>query len=90
MQGTPDYYGDDVDGEGDGWVFQMERATELYSMDEEREAKIIAWRATCFERAGLTPFDSTVLALRRDVDRAEVERLADAGASSAQVLAILT
>lgn len=61
----------------------------IYNIDDEREAAIVAWRLTCLEAAGMEPLDASALAVRRDVDRVDVERLLDAGASSEQALGIL-
>lgn len=61
-----------------------------YNIDDEREARIVAWRLRCLEAAGMEPLDASVVALRRDVDRVDVERMLEAGASSAQARAIVT
>lgn len=59
-----------------------------YNIDDEREAAIVAWRLRCLEAAGMEPLDASVLAMRRDIDRVEVERALKAGASSAQARGI--
>jgi hypothetical protein len=59
-----------------------------YNMADEREAAIVRWRLRCFEGAGVEPLGASALALRRDIDRADVERLLQGGASSAEVCAI--
>jgi cytochrome c-type biogenesis protein CcmH/NrfF len=59
-----------------------------YNIDDEREAAIVAWRLRCLEAAGLEPLDASALAVRRDIDRVDVENLLRAGASSAQVRGI--
>jgi hypothetical protein len=65
------------------------RSPDAMTYDPELDARIVSWRARCFERLGLQPLHVTVLAIRRDVDRHTVERLVDLGADSGQVAGIL-
>jgi hypothetical protein len=58
--------------------------------DADYDAKIIQWRAECFEKLGFATFSAHELAIRRDVDREQVERLLKAGARHAHVLEIVT
>lgn len=57
--------------------------------DPNRDADIIRWRARCFLAAGLEPLHVAALAVRRDVDRELVERMAKQGCSSALILGAL-
>lgn len=66
----------------------MTDAPTFYNVHEPRESAIVVWRARCFEEAGLGYDDAWALAKRRDVDRADVERVLRAGASSAEARAI--
>lgn len=63
--------------------------TPTYNLDNERDAKIVAWRLSCLERAGLPLLDASAIALRRDIDREHVERMLGAGATPTQVRAIV-
>jgi hypothetical protein len=73
-------------GEGEEYVLTASTAR---TYDAEHDAAIIAWRVECFERLGLEPLHVGALAVRRDIDRTDVEQLVDAGATSAQVGALL-
>ena len=73
-------------GTGEGEEYDLRSPDELlYNLESEKDAKIVAWRVRCFERAGMTDLDATILALRRNVDRVDVERALKGGASSSQV-----
>ena len=73
-------------GEGDEYDLRGD-ASRTY--DAERDKKIIDWRASCFVRRGFTKLEADALAIRRDVDRQYVEDLLDAGATHAEVRAIV-
>lgn len=75
-------------GEGEEYALRSE-VTPTYNLDDAREARIVDWRVTCFEGLGFSPARAGALAMRRDVDRIEVERMAAAGASDEQVCLIL-
>lgn len=57
--------------------------------DLEHDAKIIDWRVMCFLELGFDVLNAGVLAVRRDVDREEVERLINGGATPEQATEIL-
>jgi hypothetical protein len=61
--------------------------TRLYNVKED--AKIVNWREHCFLKAGFTQFAARTLAIRRDIDRVEVERMVAAGAEHVRVMAIV-
>jgi hypothetical protein len=71
----------DVEGE----EYELRRPGDARLYDTEVDAKIIAWRAECFVRLGFTPLAARALAMRRDVDREQVERLLKLGATRRQV-----
>lgn len=58
--------------------------------DVGTDLNIVVWRVGCFECAGFDHGDAMILAVRRDVDRDEVERLLTKGATHGQVLALVT
>lgn len=62
-------------------------AANLY--DAENDAKIVGWRVECFEWMGFFHEHALAFAFRRDVDRAHVERLLNAGATHAQVVGLV-
>lgn len=70
-------------GEGEEYTLAATPAR-FYSM--EHDAKIVVWRAECFERAGLSSLHAQALAVCRDVDRVVVENMLKAGRTSAQIL----
>jgi hypothetical protein len=70
-------------GEGDEYELRGD-APRIYSL--EHDAKIVGWRAECFEGAGLTPLQAQALAVRRDVDRVVVENMLKAGRTGAQII----
>lgn len=57
--------------------------------DAVHDHKIVAWRELCFIKKGLELVHASALAMRRDIDRVDVERLADEGATSARIAEIL-
>jgi hypothetical protein len=61
----------------------------LYNLDEPRDAKLVAWRLSCFEAAGIDELTASSLALHRDIDRVKVEAMVKDGATSADLRAIL-
>lgn len=73
-------------GQGEEYVRNPD-AQRLY--DVENDATIIGWRADCFGKLGIEPMHANALAVRRDIDRTEVERLAQAGCPSSTISAIL-
>lgn len=71
---------------GQGEEYELRACDEpTYNLNDERESKIVGWRWECFENAGMTNLDAGVLAVRRDVDREQVERMLREGATSTQV-----
>lgn len=83
-QGTPQ-----VDDLGKGEEYEL-RSPDVSLYDLHVDAKTVGWRAECFEGRGFSPGAAMMLALRRDVDRAHVERLLDQGATHLQVMELLT
>lgn len=78
-------YGADLDGE----EYELRSPGDpTYNVAEERDARIIEWRTRCFKGLGFTELNAAALAVRRDVDRARVERMLGAGASHVQVMAV--
>lgn len=78
---------DDRDlGQGEEYELRTE-PDRLY--DLEHDAKIIDWRVQCFLELGFDVLYAGVLAVRRDVDREEVERLIAAGANPELAVQIL-
>ena len=73
-------------GEGDEYELRGD-ASRTY--DVKRDVKIVEWRAKCFREYGFTQLEADALAVRRDVDRELVEDLLSAGATHAQVRAIV-
>lgn len=65
------------------------RTVDVLLYDPEADKKIVDWRATCFIGYGLDELHANALALRRDIDREDVRRLTEEGASSEQVSLIL-
>lgn len=51
----------------------------------EGDGKLVAWRVLCFLDLGFDELGATALAIRKDVDRDEVQRLVRAGAAPSQV-----
>lgn len=74
-------------GEGEEYVLRAPTAEPLY--DPDADAKIVAWRLTSFEDLGFDALYASTLALRRDVDREQVERMIQAGATPDQVREIV-
>jgi len=72
---------------GQGEEYQYGDGRPVY--DHEHDAKVIKWRADCFRRAGLDPLHAEALAVRRDVDRILVERMAAQGCPSHIISATL-
>lgn len=66
------------------WYELRPAGDRLYSMASDM--RVIGWRVECFEAKGFDHVDALALALRRDVDRVEVERLVDDGATHRQVM----
>jgi hypothetical protein len=60
-----------------------------YSVEEPRDAELITWRLECFTRVGVDELTASSLAVRRDIDRARVERMVEGGATSSDLRAIL-
>lgn len=77
-------------GEGEEYVLRSPDGPPIYNGDEPREAAIVAWRLECFLSLGFRATVAFLLAQRRDVDRAQVERMVGTGASHAQVFLIVT
>ena len=75
-------------GEGEEYELRVNDAP-TYNVDEPREAKLVAWRLECFERAGVDALTASSLAVRRDIDRERVTSMAEAGATGPQLRAIL-
>jgi len=73
-------------GEGDEYELRP-NTPRLYTV--AHDAKIVKWRVECFEGLGFGMGQAMKLALRRDVDRADVERWVKNGASHEHVMAIL-
>lgn len=57
----------------------------LYNANDPKEAAIIGFRSERFESYGFSPSDALLMAIRRDVDRAQVESMVKRGATHAQV-----
>lgn len=76
-------------GNAEEW-YELRAPAEERVYDAHHDAKLIDWRMLCFLRAGLEHLHASALAIRRDVDREEVERLLNGGATPAQVLEIVT
>lgn len=68
-------------GQGEEYDLRLAEAR-LY--DPDADERIVFWRSACFLERGFQYADALALALRRDVDRAEVEALLDAGATHDQ------
>ena len=75
-------------GEGEEYVLRAPGDL-TYDVASPYDAKVIGWRAECFERAGLDALDATALAVRRDVDRERVLKLLAAGCSKDLVVEIM-
>lgn len=76
------------DGIGEGEEYELRPAsTRLYSIDVD--IKVVGWRVECFEARGMSHVQAMALAIRRDVDRAHVERLLDEGATVEQVMELV-
>lgn len=74
-------------GLGEGEEYELSCDARFY--DVAGDAKLVNWRSDTFLRLGFTPFQSHTMAIRRDIDREEVERLLKAGAVHSQIVAIL-
>jgi hypothetical protein len=61
----------------------------LYNVEEERDARIVEWRMHSFHLLGIDELTSSSLAVRRDIDRALVERMVIGGATTDELRAIL-
>jgi len=72
-------------GEGEEYELRPS-ATRRYEISVD--AKIVKWRTECFEALGFAMGQAMLLALRRDVDRSDVERMIKAGAKPEHVMAI--
>lgn len=70
---------------GQGEEYELRAPSDRPTYDYRVDAKIIGWRAECFEARGFGPAVAALLAMRRDVDRVQVERLLDQGATHRQV-----
>lgn len=73
---------------GDGEEYELGQVSERV-YDPHHDAKIVDWRVVCFLRLGFNNLQATTLAMRRDVDRSEVERLRGRGCAPGSVLAIV-
>lgn len=57
--------------------------------DPEHDAKIVDWRCLCFLRLDFEPLDANALAIRRDINRADVEAMRSGGWTPKAILAAL-
>lgn len=74
---------------GEGEEYEMRSAGDpVYNVNDAKERGIVAWRVDCFERLGFRGTAALALAMRRDVDRERVEKLATQGATLQQIVAI--
>jgi hypothetical protein len=71
--------------EHDGEEYELRPPDALPLYDALVDAKVLDWRVDCFMGRGFSLLDARVLAQRRAVDRAHVERLLDQGATHDQV-----
>jgi hypothetical protein len=71
-------------GKGEEYELRAPDAVPLY--DHTVDIKVIDWRCDCFVERGFGLVEAGVLAQRRDIDRAHVERLLDEGATHREVL----
>lgn len=74
---------------GEGDEYELRAGDPLYNVGDPKEAQIVGWRVDCFERLGFAHTAALALAMRRDVDRSQVENLVAKGAAHAQVMGIL-
>lgn len=85
----PPQQSDTATGEGEEYVLVRPETARLYDVTERQDHGIVSWRVDCFQGRGFDHADALTMALRRDVDRGEVERLLDRGASHAEVVEIV-
>jgi hypothetical protein len=74
-------------GQGEEYELKDPGAHRYY--DPEADAAIIDWRTLSFMELGFNAVQSSVLAMRRDVDREYVERLVGAGCTHGTAMRIL-
>lgn len=89
MFGPPREPGDDLPRLGQGEEYELKASDDVRLYDLEHDAKIIDWRVESFLALGFDVLNAAVLAVRRDIDREEVERLIKAGGSPETVTLIL-
>lgn len=75
--------------EGGEEEYKLGNAGQHPTYDPVSDAGVIGWRVECFESYGMGHTDAMLLALRKDIDRAVVERMRAQGATPAQVLGAL-
>lgn len=75
---------------GEGDEYEIRTPDELvYDLSDPVQRKVVGWRVDCFERLGLGVIEASALAVRRDIDRSQVENMLTNGASVNQVLSIV-
>ena len=75
-------------GEGDEYDLVPDDGEPVYNLQEREGRKIVSWRLACFERLGFGPTAAVALAMRRDIDRHDVEVLLAKGARLDEIVAI--
>lgn len=73
----------------DGDWYELRAPTDFPTYDPAVDTKVIDWRMDAFVARGFGLLKARCLAVRRDIDRAQVERMLDQGATHAQVLEAL-
>lgn len=75
---------------GEGDEYELRPPGDLtYELDDPKQREIVAWRVACFERLGFGPTAASAMAVRRDIDREQVERMVARGARLHHVVAIV-
>lgn len=75
---------------GEGEEYDLRRPDELtYDLQDATQRKIVSWRLSCFERLGFGPTAAVALAIRRDVDREDVESMVGSGCPLDVVIGIV-
>lgn len=80
--GTPDFSGEEE-------YVLVQPDARRYDLANTKDADIVAWRADAFGALGFNFVQASELAMRRDVDRAQVARLIGQGATPDQVCEIV-
>lgn len=75
---------------GEGDEYELRPADSLtYDASDPEQRKVVSWRVACFEALGFGTTAAIAMAVRKDIDRTQVEAMLSGGATLAQVVEIV-